>query len=406
MSERKLRVLQLGKQYYPHIGGIEVTMQQIAEGIQGEADSFVLASQERGAARKEVINGVPVYFAKSWGIIASMPISWDLIHYLRRHRDDYDIIHLHMPFPLGDLACLLSGFKGKLVLYWHSDIIRQKKAMLLYRPLMQWTLRRADVIAIATQGNIDGSLYVKPFERKCVKIPFGLRKEWEEKSDRYWAEAVKKQEEKGSLFGVEGEECTDNRRKQGIKLLFIGRFVYYKGCEILMEAMEQLKAKDRLEGVELCLVGTGILEKEIKERVCQNGLESCITFAGSVSDEVLEEKIRECDVLVFPSVANSEAFGLVQLEVMAFGKPVINTSLPTGVPWVSLDRKTGLTVPPGDAAALSNAIFWMKEHPKERLEMGIQARERVKKEFNQEKLLKKMMWLYRKLCPEGKNAAK
>lgn len=384
MKERKLRVLQLGKQYYPHIGGIEVTMQQIAEGIQGEVDSFVLVSQERGPARKEVINGVPVYFAKSWGIIASMPVSWDLIRYLRRHRDDYDIIHLHMPFPLGDLACLLSGFKGKLVLYWHSDIIRQKKAMLFYRPLMQWTLRRADVIAIATQGNIDGSPYVKPFERKCVKIPFGLRKEWEEKSDQYWA-------------GV-----TEKQGKQGIKLLFIGRFVYYKGCEILIEAMELLKANNRLAGIELCLVGTGVLEEELKNRVDQAGLEGCITFAGKVSDEVLEEKIRECDVLVFPSVANSEAFGLVQLEVMAFGKPVINTSLPTGVPWVSLDRKTGLTVPPGDAAALENAIFWMKEHPGERLEMGIRARERVKKEFNQKKLLKKMIWLYRKLCAEEK----
>lgn len=384
MKERKLRVLQLGKQYYPHIGGIEVTMQQIAEGIQGKVDSFVLASQERGPARREVINCVPVYFARSWGIIASMPISWDLIRYLRRHRDDYDIIHLHMPFPLGDLACFLSGFKGKLVLYWHSDIIRQKKAMLLYRPLMQWTLRRADVIAIATQGNIDGSPYVKPFEGKCVKIPFGLRKEWEEKSDRYWAET---------------EEYTEDRQER-LKLLFIGRLVYYKGCDVLMEAMERLQMENKLEGIELCLVGAGVLEETLKERVRQAGLEACISFAGRVSDEELEKKIRECDVLVFPSVANSEAFGLVQLEVMAFGKPVINTSLPTGVPWVSLDGETGLTVPPQDAEALSNAIFWMKEHPQERLAMGIRARKRVKKEFNQERLLKKIGWLYQKLCLE------
>lgn len=391
MEGRKLRVLQLGKQYYPHIGGIEITMQQIAEGLQGEVDSFVLAAQERGPARRDVIHHVPVYYAKSWGIIASMPISWDLIGYLRRHRDDYDIIQLHMPFPLGDLACLLSGFKGKLVLYWHSDIVRQKKAMLFYRPLLQWTLRRADVIAIATQGNIDGSPYVKPFEKKCVKVPFGLRKEWEEKSDRYWAEREQREE---LLF----EKVN---RKAALKLLFIGRLVYYKGCEVLMEAMEWLDKSHQLEGVELCLVGAGVLEKELKERVQRAGLEGHITFAGQVSDEVLEEKIRGCDAFIFPSVANSEAFGLVQLETMAFGKPVINTSLPTGVPWVSIAGKTGLTVPPNDAKALGKAILWMKEHPTEREEMGKQARQRVKKAFNQKKFLKKMLWLYQKLCAEG-----
>ena len=92
MDKRKLKVLQLGKQYYPHIGGIEITMQQIAEGIQGEVDSYVLASQGKGPAYNEVINGVPVYFAKSWGIIASLPISLDLIFYLRKHCSEYDVI--------------------------------------------------------------------------------------------------------------------------------------------------------------------------------------------------------------------------------------------------------------------------------------------------------------------------
>ena len=92
------------------------------------------------------------------------------------------------------------------------------------------------------------------------------------------------------------------------------------------------------------------------------------------------------------------------METMAFGKPVINTSLPTGVPWVSIGGKTGLTVGPNDAKALADAVLWMKEHPAEREEMGIQARRRVKKEFNQEKLLRKMIWLYQKLCAGEQNA--
>lgn len=412
MEKRKLKVLQLGKQYYPHIGGIEATMQQIAEGIQGEVDSYVLASQGRGAARTKVINGVPVYFAKSLGIIASLPISWDLVRYLRKHASEYDVIHLHMPFPLGDLACLLSGYKGKLVLYWHSDIVRQKKAMLFYKPLMNWTLRRADAIAIATQGNIDGSPYVKPFEDKCVLIPFGLRKAWERKSDLYWEKTtqggelgcLEQKNRQAQAENPEQGELTDRiQEKQQssiLRLLFIGRLVYYKGCSILMDAMERLKTElgEEISQVELVIVGTGVLENEMKAQAERIGLEKTIRFLGRASDQELEKELERCDVLVFPSVANSEAFGLVQLEAMSYGKPVINTSLSTGVPWVSLDKETGLTVPPEDSRALCKAILWMKHNSKECARMGTRARQRVKQEFSQEKMLRQIVTLYKELC--------
>lgn len=385
--EKKLKVLQLGKQYFPHIGGIEATMQQIAEGIQGEVESYVLVAQEKGKAHKEVINGVPVYYAKSLGVVASLPISLDLVQYLCRHAYEYDVIHLHMPFPLGDLACLLSGFKGKLVLYWHSDIVRQRKAMIFYKPLMNWTLKRADSIAIATRGNIDGSPYIKPFEHKCVIIPFGLRKEWDEKSDYYWANRI---------------EETEEEKTETLRLLFIGRLVYYKGCDVLICAMEKIKAEfgEDMEDIELKMVGGGPLEEELKQRVQKSGLNEKVEFLGKVSDAMLEEEIERCQVLVFPSIANSEAFGLVQLETMVFGKPVINTSLKTGVPWVSIDKKTGLTVPPGDINALSEAILWMKRHPQERKTMGEAARMRVKAVFGQDKMLRRIIELYKEVCEQ------
>lgn len=413
--ERKLKVLQLGKQYFPHIGGIEKTMQQFAEGIHGEMESFVLTSQGRAPAHSEMIGGVPVYYAKSYGIAASMPVSPDLVFYLRRHAREYDIIQLHMPFPLGDLACLLSGFKGKLVLYWHSDIVRQKKALLFYKPLMEWTLKRADAIAIATQGNIDGSPYVKPYEKKCVLIPFGLRRECEEASDRYWeartAKGASEQKEDpaialsrhpcGSSAELPLGDIDDGRgRPSGsFRLLFVGRLVYYKGCEVLAEAMELLKKTHpgEADGILLRVAGDGILKDSWQTRTEAAGLSNQVSFLGVLSDADLEKEYAACDVLVFPSVANSEAFGLVQLEAMAFGKPIINTNLRTGVPCVSLDGQTGLTVRPGDAKALADAIWWMKEHREERMEMGACARERVKAEFTQEKMLKRLMALYHKL---------
>jgi len=376
----KIKVLQLGKQYHPHLGGIEKTMQQMAEGIQDKVDSYVLATQDKGEAYNAIINGVPVHYAKSWGIVASMPISFDLIMYLRKHSSEYDIIHLHMPFPLGDLACLLSGFKGKLILYWHSDVVRQKKMMLLYKPLMNWTLKRADAIAVATQGNINGSPYIKRYEKKCVLIPFGLRKEWEEKSDRYW---ISQLDHKGDI-------------NEKLHLLFIGRLVYYKGCDILINAMAKLKELP----IDLTIIGSGAMEEELKKRTIQLGLGEKVNFKGRVSDEEMEREITNCDVFVFPSVANSEAFGLVQLEVMAYGKPVINTSLATGVPWVSLNGVNGLTVPPLNSQALADAIRWMWENPAGRREMGINARARVKSEFNHEKMISQILELYNGLVSE------
>ena len=104
-----------------------------------------------------------------------------------------------------------------------------------------------------------------------------------------------------------------------------------------------------------------------------------------------------CDVFVLPSVARSEAFGLVQIEAMAFGKPVINTDLPSGVPYVSLDKITGFTVPPGNVSALADAMQWMAEHEEGREKMGEQARKRMKEEYRMETMLARVAELYRAL---------
>ena len=381
MSEKRLKVLQLGKLYYPVTGGIEKTMQQIAEGIKDNVDSCVLAAQPKGKAYGAIVNGVKVYYAKSWGTVASLPISIDLVRYLCRHAKEYDVIHLHVPFPLGDLACLLSGYKGKLIVYWHSDIVRQKQFLLLYKPLMKWLLKRADVILAATEGNIIGSKWIRPYKWKCRTVPFGLSKNIEKSSDRFW---LLQQNEKIIRQSIE-------KQNGGLKLLFIGRLVYYKGCDVLIKAIDLLGEQD----IEVVIVGTGILEQELKRYVDDKKIKCNITFMGFVEEDDLCVMIEECDVFVFPSTENSEAFGLVQLEAMAYGKPVINTSLPTGVPWVSLNGVTGLTVSPGNVQELADAILWMKYHPVERIEMGKRAREWVKKEFTEEKMNQSLLEIYK-----------
>ena len=373
-KSKRLRVLQVNKLYYPAIGGIERVVQQIAEGLSEEVDMHVLVCSDTIQYKKEILNGVHITRLPKLFQFGSLPIPFGFNMTLHHLSKTQDIIHLHMPFPLGDIACLLSGFQGKIIVWWHSDVVRQKKMMRLYKPVMLQMLKRADAIVVATKGHIEGSSYLKPFREKCVVIPFGVDQKVEQAADLYWMQQTKPKE-------------TGNTNKI-VKFLFVGRLVYYKGCDVL------LKAFSYVQGAELEIVGEGILEEECKSIVDAYGIQNKVHFCGKLTEIELFQKYAECDVLVLPSVARSEAFGLVQIEAMAFGKPIINTKLPSGVPMVSLHGETGLTVEQGSQEQLIVAMQWMIDHPEERIQMGIKARERMKAEYRQEQMLNKVFQLY------------
>ena len=365
---KKLKVLQINKMYDPVTGGVERVVQQIAEGLKDQVDMKVLVCQQKGKGRAERINGVPVVRASSMGILFSMPVSLTFIPKLRKMARKQDVLHLHMPFPLGDVACLLSGFKGRIVVWWHSDIVRQKKLLRLYKPIMLRMLDRADAIVVATQGHIDGSDYLGAYREKCVVVPFAV-------SD-------------GFLKIVRQEDAVPEVQSEKIRFLFVGRMVYYKGCEILIQAFA------KIENAELVMVGQGPLEPSLKEMAHRLGIRDRVHFYGNMSDAKIAREYRKCDVLVLPSVEKSEAFGLVQIEAMAFGNPVINTRLDSGVPYVSLDGETGFTVPPGDVEALSTAMKRLAEDAELRSRMGAAARQRVIGHFTERAMLEGVFQVY------------
>lgn len=369
---RKIKILQVNKLYYPSIGGIERVVQDIAEGLKDEVDMEVLVCQPKGKGADEVLNGIRIRRCSSFGTLFSLPLSINFLWELRRRSKEKDIIQFHAPFPLGDLGCLLSGYKGKVVLYWHSDVVKQKKLMLLYRPIMERFLKRADAIIVSTEGIINGSSYLKPYKNKCIIIPFAVDKQ--------------------TL--IKGKEYICNRievMSAPVKFLFVGRLVYYKGVDVMLRAFIQIK------NAELTIIGTGILENELKELVQNSGASQRVHFRGKVSKEDLYKAYETCDVLVLPSVAKSEAFGLVQIEAMAFGKPVINTNLPSGVPEVSLNGITGLTIEPGDENELREAMNWLVMHPDERDKMGKAARGRVDENYTMDAMMCRMMHAYKRV---------
>lgn len=375
---KKLRILQVNKAYYPTTGGIERVVQQIAEGLKDTTDMKVLVCQAKGKTKQEVINGVPVCRSFSIGRIGNLPLPLGFTHRLKKMAKDADVLLVHLPFPFADLACLLSGYKGKIVIWWHSDVVRQKTMLKLYKPIMKRFLERADAIFVATKGHINGSAYLKPYREKCVLIPFGVEREMEQRADDYIS---KRKSNPEHIEANRTEETLCNRTTQ---FLFVGRLVYYKGCGVLLNAFRNVT------GATLTLVGDGPLEEELKLFVKQNAMEDRVNFLGHLAEEELSKCFAECDVFVLPSTERSEAFGLVQIEAMAYEKPVINTMLPSGVPEVSLHQVTGLTVQPKKVEELAAAMQWMVEHPEERKKLGQAARERMKKEFQLDIMLKRV----------------
>lgn len=366
---RRLRVLEVNKAYYPHIGGIETLVKQYSQelGTVCNADVKTLVCRDgRGKTTREKLDGVKLTRAGSLGTYFSCPLSLSFIRLFRKMAEEADVVHIHVPFPLADAALLFSGFKGRVVVSWHSDVVKQKKLMTFYKPLMMKLLKRADCIITATKGHIDGSDYLPAFRKKCRVVPYGITPE--------------------DYLSVERSPFLTGRLndKKNIKVFFTGRLVYYKGVDIL------LKAFTMTENCELFIAGTGEMEQELKTFAKRHNIGKKVHFLGFLPDNELKQAYADSDIFVLPSVAKSEAFGIVQLEAMVYGKPVINTQLSSGVPYVSVHGKTGLTVPPSDAKALAEAINTLAADEKMRESFGKAAAERVMTEFSEKNVIRKL----------------
>jgi rhamnosyl/mannosyltransferase len=257
-----------------------------------------------------------------------------------------------------------------MVLSYHSDIVRQRFLGAAYRPVMARMLARADLIVAATPPMVANSPALRPHADKCRIVPYGIHPERYEATPARVARAA---------------EIRAGHSRPIV--LFVGRLVYYKGVDVLVRAMADLDA-------DAVLIGNGPLEGDLRELAVASGAAERISFVPPVDDEELTAYLRAADVLCLPSVATSEAFGIVQLEAHACGTPVVCTDLPTGVPWVNRDGETGLVVPVGDVGALASALRRILDDDGLRARMGVRARERVLSEFTVERMVDSTLAVY------------
>jgi len=353
-----MRILELGKFYPPHHGGIETLLRSWCVGFaQKGAHVDCVVANDNARSESKLIEGVHVHRCGSYGTLLSTSIS--PAYCLKACQLPSDLWHIHFPNPLADLTTLLGLGDRKLVISYHSDVIRQAHLMRLYGPLLHRVLRRADRIIVATPKHLEFSPWLAPHADRVSCIPFGI--------DLQRFDAANRDPTKISTL-----RALAKGRKV---VLNVGRLVPYKGQCFLLDACRDLD-------VDLWLVGTGPLEAELKARAEALGLGNRVRFWGAVEDELLPSILHACDVFAFPSITPNEAFGLVQVEAMACGKPVICCDLKSGVPFVNLHQQTGLVVPPQDTQALRAALIQLLSNPTQAHSLGQAGRTRAHNEFS------------------------
>ena len=362
----KTKITHVTRYAYPHIGGIEAVISQINDSLPNEDfEKEVLCCSNTEKSSFE--DGVKYNRCKFLFEFAANTISPEFIWKLSRVNTD--VLHYHMPFIFAVIAHFIARPKyKKLYITYHSDIVGYDKIMKPFWFIYKKFIEQADKIHVLSPNIIESSKIINPYKEKCVVIPQGIN--LEDKSDNEKVNRIKE-------------------KYKGRKILFsLGRLVKYKGFIYGIEAMKKVDNAIYLIG------GSGPLKEEFENYIKENQLENKVILLGRVNDEDLDNYYKACDIYLFPSIMQSEAFGIVQLEAMKYGKPVINTSLGTGINYVSIHNETGLTVEPQNAEELANAINKLLNDDNLRETFGQNAKKRVENIFEINKIKNKYIKLF------------
>ena len=371
-----MKILQIGKTY-PLIGGVDKVIFELSLGFsRNQIRCDVLcASIDRKTHTIHQNAFSTIYAISSLGSIASTWISPGMILKLRKIIQNYDIIHIHHPDPMAALALLLcSNIKEKkIVLHWHSDIVKQKLLLKLYFPLQNWLLKRADKIIATSPIYAENSIYLKPHLKKVEIIPIGV--EVNHDLDITLETKIK------SNFA-------------GKKIIYsLGRLCYYKGFEYLIDAAKYLD-----DSYVVLIGGGGPLKKDLALKISQSDLQNKVFLLGRIDDKDMATYFATSTIFCLPSIEKSEAFGIVQIEAMSFGKPIIATNIPeSGVSWVNKHGDSGLNVEPKDAIGLAQAIMDICENEESLNKYSANSLKRFSDEFTVDRMTTKVLGLYKEL---------
>jgi glycosyltransferase involved in cell wall biosynthesis len=372
-----MKILHIYKDFYPPIvGGIETHMHTLVQATRDRCEKIeVLISNRRFRNETVEVEGVEVFKVADMGRVLSTPLSPGFPLALARH--PADIYHYHVPNPTAEISHLMVRPRGKMIVSYHSDVVRQSRSYKIYSHLQRRFLKRADRIIVFSPNYLQSSKTLQPFKDNCEIIPYGIELNHFEATNEVQviAERIR-------------------RRYTGKRVLFVGRLCYYKGLEVLLEAIASVDAH-------LMVVGSGPMTSHYLRQHQNLPYRDRIHFIGQVDSVV--PYYYAADVFCLPSIYRSEAFGIVQLEAGACGLPLVSTNLDSGVPYVNQDGHTGIVVPTGNAVALAEALNRLLGDEELRQRMGKAARKRVENEFSAQLMGERVIDLYQRVL-EGEKA--
>lgn len=367
-----MRILHFFKAALPHsVGGVEQVIDQLASGTSRlGAQVDVLALNTQGNATPVFRNGHTVHSASLDFQIASTGFSASVFRKFSQLAREADLIHYHFPWPFMDVVHFVSGMKKPTVVTYHSDIVRQKYLVNIYRPLMKMFLSHVDQIVATSPNYVVSSAELAQFKSKVSIIPIGLDK---------------------SLYPTPSQGQVEAwRSRYGCQFFaFVGVLRYYKGLDVLLEAAKG-------SGCQIVIAGVGPVEQRLKKMAADLQLEN-VHFLGFLPEDEKVALLKASYSFVFPSNFRSEAFGVSLLEAAMYGKPLISTDIGTGTSYINKDNETGLVVSPNDSDALRNSLQWMRDNPIRAGEMGCLARDRYIDIFTAENMSKSYMKIYASL---------
>jgi len=356
-------VLHVGKFYPPHHGGMERVLETLCQVSRGLVESRVLVTNASRETIEEEVGGIPVTRVGTIGAAGSVHIAPAFAGHLRRARAD--LIVLHEPNPWALLCYAIARPRAPLAIWYHSDVVRPAlQYALFYAPMARIAYSRARRFVVSSPVLGAHAAALQPYQSRVTVIPFGI-------DPASWHAAD------GSAGGPPF-------------VLFAGRHVDYKGVDVLLRALKDSAAR-------AVIAGDGPRRGAWEQLAGELGLNGRVTFTGEIPDRELRTLMHTCTALVLPSITRAEAFGYVQLEAMAAGKPVISTDVPSGVSWVNQDGRTGLVVRAGDAAALRDAVDRLTTDPALAARLGAAGRARVEEEFTLDRLRDRLRHLYEAL---------
>jgi glycosyltransferase involved in cell wall biosynthesis len=375
-----MRVLHLGKYFPPVPGGIERFLDELTLAQAALGDAPTVLVHDPRAAGEEHDRGRRILRCRSHGEALFVPVcpGWPraLSQAIAQARPQ--LLHLHVPNPSAFWA-LASPAARRLpwVVHWHADIPLDaahrglRLAYPLYARFERALLRRADCIVATSEAYLAASTALAPHRQRCRVVPLGLADAPAPGAAPAWP-------------------------APGLRLLAVGRLSYYKGFATLLDALATV------DGISLLLIGRGPGEAALRSQISQRGLGGRVLLQDAATDAEVEAAYRACDALCLPSIDRAEAFGLVLLEAMRAGRPVIASRLAgSGMREVVLDGETGLQFAPGDRASLAAALQRLRDDAAARQRWGEAGRQRFLERYRIEPVAAAISSLYRELLPAG-----